>query len=68
MSGGKLSKQKIAAGLCKLDGWTVVKRSLHRMFDFKDFTHAFGFMKRVVSRPTEWAITPIVPTRTTKSR
>jgi 4a-hydroxytetrahydrobiopterin dehydratase len=47
MSGGKLSKQEIAAGLCKLDGWTVVKGSLHRMFEFKDFTQAFGFMKRV---------------------
>src|ERR1035441_3164973 len=37
MSRGKLSKQEIAAGLCKLDGWSVVKGNLHRMFEFKDF-------------------------------
>jgi 4a-hydroxytetrahydrobiopterin dehydratase len=47
MSRGKLSKQEIATGLCKLDGWSVVKGNLHRMFEFKDFTQAFGFMKRV---------------------
>jgi 4a-hydroxytetrahydrobiopterin dehydratase len=47
MSRGKLSKQEIAAGLYKLDGWSVVKGNLHRMFEFKDFTQAFGFMKRV---------------------
>jgi 4a-hydroxytetrahydrobiopterin dehydratase len=47
MSGGKLSKLEIAAGLHKLDGWSVVKGNLHRMFKFKDFTQAFGFMKRV---------------------
>jgi 4a-hydroxytetrahydrobiopterin dehydratase len=47
MSRGKLSKQEIAAGLSKLDGWSVVKGHLHRMFKFKDFTQAFGFMKRV---------------------
>ena len=47
MSRGKLSKQEIAAGLRKLGGWSMVKGSLHRMFEFKDFTQAFGFMKRV---------------------
>jgi 4a-hydroxytetrahydrobiopterin dehydratase len=47
MSRGKLSRQQIAAGLCKLDGWSVVKGNLHRMFEFKNFTQAFGFMKRV---------------------
>ena len=47
MSKGKLSKQEIAAGLCQLDGWSVLKGSLHRMFEFKDFTQAFAFMKRV---------------------
>jgi pterin 4 alpha carbinolamine dehydratase len=45
--GGKVSKQEIAAGLCKPDGWSVVKGNLHRVFEFKDFTQAFGFMKRV---------------------
>jgi 4a-hydroxytetrahydrobiopterin dehydratase len=47
MSKGKLSKQEIGEGLSKLDGWSVVKGNLHRVFEFKDFTQAFGFMKRV---------------------
>jgi 4a-hydroxytetrahydrobiopterin dehydratase len=47
MSTGKLSKQEIAAGLHKLDGWSLVKGNLHRVFEFKDFKQAFGFMKRV---------------------
>ena len=47
MSRGKLSRQDITAGLRTLDGWRVVKGRLHRMFEFKDFRQAFGFMKRV---------------------
>jgi 4a-hydroxytetrahydrobiopterin dehydratase len=47
MSKGRLSKQETAAGLRKLDGWSLVKGNLHRMFEFKDFTQAFAFMKRV---------------------
>jgi 4a-hydroxytetrahydrobiopterin dehydratase len=47
MSKGKLSGQEIAVGMRKLDGWRMVKGNLHRMFEFKDFTQAFGFMKRV---------------------
>jgi 4a-hydroxytetrahydrobiopterin dehydratase len=47
MRKGKLSNQEIAAGLRTLKGWSVVKGNLHRMFTFKDFTEAFGFMKRV---------------------
>lgn len=47
MSSGKLSKQQVAVGLAKLDGWKLVRGNLHRMFEFKDFTQAFGFMKRV---------------------
>jgi 4a-hydroxytetrahydrobiopterin dehydratase len=47
MRTGKLSKQEIAERLRKLDGWSVVKGNLHRIFEFKDFTQAFGFMKRV---------------------
>jgi 4a-hydroxytetrahydrobiopterin dehydratase len=47
MSNGKLSKQEIGEGLSKLHGWSVVKGNLHRVFEFKDFTQAFGFMKRV---------------------
>ncbi len=47
MSQRKLSKHEIAAGLSKLDGWAMAKGKLHRMFEFKDFRQAFGFMKRV---------------------
>jgi 4a-hydroxytetrahydrobiopterin dehydratase len=47
MSKEKLSKQEIAAGLSNLNGWSLVKGNLHRIFKFKDFTQAFGFMKRV---------------------
>jgi 4a-hydroxytetrahydrobiopterin dehydratase len=47
MSRRKLSKQEVAAGLSKLNGWRLVKGNLHRIFEFKDFTQAFGFMKRV---------------------
>jgi 4a-hydroxytetrahydrobiopterin dehydratase len=47
MPRGKLSKQDIAEGLYKLDGWIVAKENLHRMFEFQDFRHAFRFMKRV---------------------
>src|SRR6202158_1524553 len=47
MSIGRLSKQQVAVGLGRLNGWRVVKGNLHRMFEFKDFTQAFGFMKRV---------------------
>jgi 4a-hydroxytetrahydrobiopterin dehydratase len=47
MDKGKLSKREIVAGLSKLDGWSLVKGNLHRIFEFKDFKRAFGFMKRV---------------------
>jgi 4a-hydroxytetrahydrobiopterin dehydratase len=47
MSKGRLSKQETAVGLRSLDGWSLAKRNLHRMFEFKDFTQAFAFMKRV---------------------
>jgi 4a-hydroxytetrahydrobiopterin dehydratase len=47
MSSGRLSKQQVAVGLGRLSGWRVVKGNLHRMFEFKDFTQAFGFMKRI---------------------
>jgi len=43
----KLSEQEIAAELRKLSGWSVVKGTLHRDFEFKDFSEAFGFMSRV---------------------
>jgi 4a-hydroxytetrahydrobiopterin dehydratase len=47
MTRGKLSKQEVTAGLSKLDGWRLVKGNLHRIFEFKDFRQAFGFMRRV---------------------
>jgi 4a-hydroxytetrahydrobiopterin dehydratase len=47
MNKNKLSKREITAEQRKLHGWAVVKGSLHRTFEFKDFKQAFGFMKRV---------------------
>ena len=43
----KLSEQQIAEELRKLGGWSVLNGNLRRVFEFKDFTHAFGFMTRV---------------------
>jgi 4a-hydroxytetrahydrobiopterin dehydratase len=43
----KLSKQETIAGLRKLKGWKLLRGQLHRVFEFKDFKQAFGFMKRV---------------------
>ena len=47
MSLEKLARREVAVGLSTLDGWTLVKGRLHRVFEFKDFTQAFGFIKRV---------------------
>jgi 4a-hydroxytetrahydrobiopterin dehydratase len=47
MNKEKLSKREVLAGPSKLDGWARVEGNLHRVFQFKDFTRAFGFMKRV---------------------
>ena len=47
MATAKLSEQEIAAKLRKLGGWSVVDGNLHRVFEFQDFTQAFGFMTRV---------------------
>ena len=43
----KLSEQEISAELAKLPGWSVQDAKLHRTFEFKDFSAAFGFMTRV---------------------
>ena len=43
----KLDPQQIAAELAKLPGWSIESGSLHRVFEFKDFNAAFGFMTRV---------------------
>lgn len=47
MKNDKLSRGEVAAGLRTLKGWSIAKGNLHRLFKFKDFTQAFGFMKRV---------------------
>ena len=47
MAATKLSEKEIAAELEKLSGWRVVNGNLHRVFEFKDFSAAFGFMTRV---------------------
>jgi len=47
MAATKLAETEIAAELRKLNGWSVEKGNLHRVFEFKDFSAAFGFMTRV---------------------
>ena len=47
MATAKLSEQQIATELQKLTGWAVENGNLHRVFEFKDFSQAFGFMTRV---------------------
>lgn len=47
MATAKLSEQEIAAGLSKLAGWSLAGGKLHRVFEFKNFSEAFGFMARV---------------------
>ena len=50
MATAKLSEQQIADELRKLSGWSVLNGNLHRVFEFKDFTQAFGFMTQVARR------------------
>jgi 4a-hydroxytetrahydrobiopterin dehydratase len=47
MATAKLSEKEIATDLRSLADWSVVKGNLHRVFEFKDFSQAFGFMTRV---------------------
>src|ERR1700693_1669908 len=47
MAAVKLSEKEVAVELRKLSGWRVVNGNLHRVFEFKDFSAAFGFMTRV---------------------
>jgi len=47
MAATKLAETEIAAELGKLKGWTIANGNLHRVFEFKDFSAAFGFMARV---------------------
>ena len=47
MHATKLTGQEIAAQVKKLKGWTIEGGKLHRVFEFRDFGQAFGFMARV---------------------
>jgi 4a-hydroxytetrahydrobiopterin dehydratase len=47
MAETKLNEQQMAAELKKLKGWTVEQGKLHRIYEFRDFSQAFGFMSRV---------------------
>jgi 4a-hydroxytetrahydrobiopterin dehydratase len=47
MRATKLNEPEIAAELKKLKGWTVEQGKLHRVFEFRDFSQAFGFMTQV---------------------
>ena len=40
----KLTEAELHAELPHLNGWQVVNGKLHRVFQFSDFIHAFGFM------------------------
>ncbi len=42
-----LSDADAARRLTSLSGWTIAGGKLHRAFQFRDFTEAFGFMARV---------------------
>ena len=43
----KLDDGAIATAMAKVPGWTHKGDGIERRYEFKDFTHAFGFMARV---------------------
>jgi len=43
----KLSEDELQAALLDLPEWSVVNGKLHRLFLFRDFVAAFGFMTKV---------------------
>jgi 4a-hydroxytetrahydrobiopterin dehydratase len=43
----KLDQAEVQSALEKLEGWGQENGKLHRVFKFKDFSQAFGFMTRV---------------------
>lgn len=47
MTATKLNKQDAAKELKKIAGWSIKRGNLHRVFEFKDFSQAFGFMAQV---------------------
>jgi len=42
-----LDQEQIATALVDVPGWSVADGALHRSFELKDFSEAFGFMARV---------------------
>jgi len=40
-------KAELQKQLDSLKGWTLKKKAIHKTFQFRDFTQAFGFMTRV---------------------
>ena len=47
MAATKLSESDVRAELSKIPGWSVESGKLHRVFEFRDFRQAFGFMSSV---------------------
>ncbi len=47
MAATKLSESEVRAELAKLPGWSIQDGKLHRVFEFRDFRQAFGFMASV---------------------
>lgn len=43
----KLSEAEITEHLAKLPGWTRSGESLSKTYEFKDFSHALGFVNQV---------------------
>jgi len=43
----KLTDAEVAERLRSVSGWAAVNGKLHRTFQFRDFTEAFGYMTRV---------------------
>lgn len=42
----KLTEAEIASRLTRLKDWTVEKAKLHKVYTFRNFVEAFGFMTR----------------------
>jgi 4a-hydroxytetrahydrobiopterin dehydratase len=42
----RLTDAEVSRRLAALPGWSVVGGKLHRAFQFRDFSEAFGFMAR----------------------
>ena len=47
MATAKLTEEEITVKLWHLDGWSRVNGNLRRIFEFENFSQAFGFMSRV---------------------